>query len=385
VDEAKFQMPREDDEYEFDTLWCRRGIYKGLPYILMVKEGQTSKIEALSLVRNLLYSYNLRKELYHNTVPSAFFAWYKGWAELHDFAYFDFLVNISSNTILDERCISELYRQSLKSSSCAVSSRVKVNTSTHQWSLGNLFNNAHRMDDQVRHSHQSQVTHKVTPTPNACQMLKVCEETCGPQVLKNIKDRRPSPMSNIVKQMCSTLEEDDMMMYASSEVTTQQSVHAITYTRPSTTLPEFLAERQNLAFSYCAINLAIIRDTQIHWFERLSSGAELLAWCLPILSLAIIVNFLRAAALAQNIPVLFVLSAIVVLPWMYAVTSAMRLARSWEARLRHLLGFLIMAVAGPFIAIYAVASAVFNLHHVGQRKCKSRRPSATTKIMYSGV
>ncbi|THW92525.1 hypothetical protein D6D17_08412 [Aureobasidium pullulans] len=386
VDEAKFQIPHEDDEYEFDALWCRRGIYKGLPYILMVKEGGTGKVENLNLIRNLVHSYNLRKESYQNTAPSAFFAWYKEWAELHDFASFDFLVNVSSNTALDERCISELYRQSLTSStSVAISSRVEIEPSTYKWSLGNLFDNAHLMYDQVRQSHQSQFTHKVNPTPDACQMLKVCEETCGQQILEDIKGRHASPMSNMVKQMCSTVDEDDMTMHASSGITTQQALHAVTYVRPSITLSEFFVERKRLAFLTCAVNLAIVRNSQTHWSERLSSGAELLVWCLPMLSLAIIVNFIRAAAVAQNIPVLIVLSAVVVLPWVYGFTSAMWLARSWEARVRYVLGFLIMAVAGPFVAIYAVASTVFNLHRIRQRKSESRHPSATTKIMYSGV
>ncbi|THW17547.1 hypothetical protein D6D24_03849 [Aureobasidium pullulans] len=386
VDEAKFQIPREDDEYEFDALWCRRGIYKGLPYILMVKEGGTAKVENLNLIRNLVHSYNLRKESYHNTAPSAFFAWYKEWAELHDFASFDFLVNVSSNTALDERCILELYRQSLTSStSVAISSRVEIEPSTYKWSLGNLFDNAHLMYDQVRQSHQSQFTHKVNPTPDACQMLKVCEETCGQQTLEDIKGHHASPMSNMVKQMCSTVDEDDMTMHASSGITTQQALHAVTYARPSITLSEFFVERQRLAFLTCAVNLAIVRNSQTHWFERLSSGAELLAWCLPIFSLAIIVNFIRAAAMAQNIPVLIVLSAVALLPWVYGFTSAMWLARSWEAKVRYVLGFFIMAVAGPFVAIYAVASTVLNLHRVRQRESKSRHPSATTKIMYSGV
>ncbi|THV73974.1 hypothetical protein D6D28_02877 [Aureobasidium pullulans] len=386
VDEAKFQIPHEDDEYEFDALWCRRGIYKGLPYILMVKEGGTGKVENFNLIRNLVHSYNLRKESYHNTAPSALFAWYKEWAELHDFASFDFLVNVSSNTALDERCISELYRQSLTSStSVAISSRVEIEPSTYKWSLGNLFDNAHLMYDQVRQSHQSQFTHKVNPTPDACQMLKVCEETCGQQILEDIKGHHASPMSNMVKQMCSTVDEDDMTMHASSGITTQQALHAVTYARPSITLSEFFVERQRLAFLTCAVNLAIVRNSQTHWFERLSSGAELLAWCLPIFSLAIIVNFIRAAAMAQNIPVLIVLSAVALLPWVYGFTSAMWLARSWEARVRYVLGFFIMAVAGPFVAIYAVASTVLNLHRVRQRESKSRHPSATTKIMYSGV
>jgi hypothetical protein len=216
-------------------------------------------------------------------------------------------------------------------------------------------------------------------------MLKVCEETCGQQILEDIKGHHASPMSNMVKQMCSTVDEDDMTMHASSGITTQQALHAVTYARPSITLSEFFVERQRLAFLTCAVNLAIVRNSQTHWFERLSSGAELLAWCLPIFSLAIIVNFIRAAAMAQNIPVLIVLSAVALLPWVYGFTSAMWLARSWEARVRYVLGFFIMAVAGPFVAIYAVASTVLNLHRVRQRESKSRHPSATTKIMYSGV
>jgi hypothetical protein len=140
-------------------------------------------------------------------------------------------------------------------------------------------------------------------------MIKICEETCGLRVLGETKQRRASPMSNIVKQMSSSLEEDDMM-YGVPEVTTLQAVHAVAYTRPATIFSEFFAYHQRIAFSICATNLAVICNKQMHCFERLSSVAELLAFCLPIFSLAVIINFLRSAALQQNIPVLFVLSAI---------------------------------------------------------------------------
>jgi hypothetical protein len=386
VDEAKFRMPRGDQDPGFDSMWCRRGIYKDLPYVLMVKEGATKKAEVLDLARNLLYSYNLRKESYFNSVPSAFFAWYKEWAELHDFASFDFLINVASDTLLDEHCISQLYGQSLKDPTCAgFLSRVEIDSCSPRWSPGNLFSNSHLMYDQVRRSHQTQITHNVSADLSACHMIRICEETCGLRVLGNIKERRPSPMSNMVKQICSSLEDDDMM-YELPEITTLQAVHAVTYARSSTTISDFFTYRQRVAFSTCAANLAVICNKEMHWFERLSSAAELLAWCLPILSLAIIVNFLRSAALQQNILVLIVLSAVVVSPWIYAVASALWLARSWNARLRYLLGFLILILAGPFIAVYVVVSTVFRLHRLRPEQPKRRRSSTVpTQVQSSDV
>ncbi|KAH0399593.1 glycosyltransferase family 2 protein, partial [Aureobasidium melanogenum] len=376
VDEAKFQMPRDGPDAGFENMWCRRGIYKGLPYILMIKEGMTNRVEFVDLIRNLLHSYNLRKESYHNSVPSAFFAWYEEWAELQDFASFDFLVNVNSETLLDEHCISQLYQQALKNPACAgVSSRVEIDSRSSGWSVGNLFSNSQLMYDQIRQSHQTQIMHKASVSPSACQMLRICEETCGPQVLEEIKKRRPSPMSNMVKQICSSTEEDDMM-YGPPEVFALQAVHAVTYARSSTTLSDFLIQRQRIAFSTCATNLAILCNNEIHWFERLSSAADLLAWCLPICFLAIIINFLRSAVLGQNIPVLIVFSAIVALPWAYGIASAMLLAHSWEGRLRHLLGFCILVLTGPIVAIVVVVSTVFNLHLLRREQPKRRRSSA---------
>jgi chitin synthase len=206
-------------------------------------------------------------------------------------------------------------------------------------------------------------------------MIRICEETCGLRVLGDIKKRRPSPMSNMVKQICSSLEEDDLM-YEVPEITTLQAVHAVTYARAATTFSDFFTYRQRIAFSTCATNLAVICNKQMHWFDRLSSAAELLAWCLPIFSLAVIINFLRSAALQQNIPVLIVLSAIVVSPWLYAVASAMWLARSWTARLRYLLGSLILILTGPLVAAYVVVSTVFKLHRLRPEQPKRRRSSA---------
>ncbi|KEQ76570.1 hypothetical protein M436DRAFT_69544 [Aureobasidium namibiae CBS 147.97] len=386
VDEAKFQMPRNDQEPGFDTMWCRRGIYRGLPYVLMVKEGVTKKAEILDLTRNLLYAYNLRRESYFNPVPSVFFAWCKEWAELHDFASFDFLVNIAPDTLLEEHCISRLHMHSLKHPTCAgVLSRVEIDFCSSKWSPLNLFSNSQLMYDQVRHSHQTQIMHKASVDANSCQMIRICEETCGLQLLKDAKERRPAPMSNMVKQICSSLEEDDMT-YGVPEINIMQAVRAVTYARSATTFSEFFAQRQRIAFSTCATDLAVICNSQMHWFERLSSAAELLAWCLPIVSLAVITNFLRSAALAQNIPVLIVLSAIFVSPWLYATITAMRLSQSWDARLRYVLGFGVLILTGPFVAIYVVFSTLLNLHRLRPKQPKRRRSSTrATQVQRSNV
>ena len=386
VDETKFQMPRNKEEPGFDAMWCRRGIYKGLPYVLMVKEGVTKKADILDLTRNLLYAYNLRKESYSNPVPSVFFAWCKEWAELHDFACFDFLVNVAPDTCLQEDCISQLYRHFLKNSTCAgVLGRVEIDCCSSKWSPLNLFSNSQLMYDQVRHSHQTQVMHKASVDASACQMIRICEETCGLQLLKNARDRRPSPMSNMVEQICSSLEEDDMT-YGTPEINTMQAVYAVTYARSANTFPEFFAQCQRRAFSTCATNLAVICNSQMHWFERLSSAAELLAWCLPIISLTIVINFLRSAASAQNIPALIVLSATVVSPWIYAVASAVWMARSWSACLRYLFGFLILMLTGPFVASYVVVSTLLNLHRLGSEQPNRRRaPTVTTQIQHFDV
>lgn len=386
IDEAKFQMPRDGPDAGFDNMWCRRGIYKGVPYVLMIKEGTPNRKESLDLIRSLLHAYNLRKESYYNPVPSAFFTWCEEWAELHDFASFDFLVNVNSETSLDEHCISHLYQQMLKNPACAgVSSRVEVDSRSSRWSVTNLFSNSQLMVGQVRQSHQTQIMHKASVSPSACQMLRICEETCGPHVLKEIKKHRPSPMDNMVTQICSFTEEDDMM-YGAPQVTTLQAIHAVTYARPSTTLSEFLLQRQQFALSTGVTNLAILCDNQMHWFERLSSAVDLLAWCLPACSLAIAINFLRSAALQQHIPVLIVLSAIVALPWTYAVASALWLARSWEGRLRYLLGFCILAFTGPIVAVIVFVSTVFGLHRLRPEQPKRRRSSAiTVQIQRSDV
>ncbi|KAI5249104.1 hypothetical protein E4T42_05416 [Aureobasidium subglaciale] len=378
IDEAKFQIPCEGQNAGYDNLWCRRGIYKGLPYVLMIKEGVTSKTETLDLIRNLLRSYNLRKESYHNSVPPAFFAWYQEWAELHDFASFDFLVNASSDSLLDGTCIAELYNQFLEHPDCSsISSRVEVDYHTSRWCAGNLIDNACLVHEQLRYAHQSQITHRVISNSGACQMIKICEETCGPQILEDNKRRRPSPMSNIATRISAIVEEDDAL-YGAPEVISRQAVYAVSYTHPTNIFSDFLSQRKRLTFSTCAINLAVLRDSQMGWFERLSAVAELMAWCLPVVSLAIMINFLRSAALQQNIPVLIVVSAVVALPWIYAFASAMWLARSWDARLRYLLGFCFLAIAGPFIAIYTVISTFINLHHVRPGERKRRRYSATS-------
>jgi hypothetical protein len=365
IDEARFRMPREDEKYEFDTMWCRRGIYKGLPYVLMIKEGATHKIETFDMIRNLLHSYNLRKQSYHNSVPDVFFAWIREWAELHDFISFDFLVSIDCDTSLDERCISELYRQTLRDSMCVgVSSRVQTDPVPHPWSIGSLFENNQHMYHQSQQASSSRIMKRATTTPRACQLIRICEETCAPHILGEIKSRRPLFMSNVSKQIRFLVEENDMMMSVAPEFSIRKAVHAVALTRPSTSLLEFFSKQRQLALSACAVNISTIGNNQTSLFQKLLAATEILTWCLPFFSLALIINFLRAAALGKNVPVLVVISVIVAGPWFYSFACAMRLADSWRQRLRHLIGFPVLVVASPFVAIYAVASALLNLHHL---------------------
>ncbi|KAJ9623090.1 hypothetical protein H2203_006023 [Taxawa tesnikishii (nom. ined.)] len=360
---------------EPNTLWCRRGYYKGIPYILTVKQNNRGKRDGLIMVRNLLYAYNNRNTR-ENTYSPAFFNWCREWAESNCFSTFDWLVGTDADTIFEPGCIAELYRQSLMDPSCVgTCGLIKVGFRTGKWKFWNLYQNAEYIRGQMlRRLHQSYATHRVTCLPGACQIIKVCEETCGPKIMEELFGYYPRPMDNIIQKIRSLAGEDRNyvvnMMMAAPNINTRQAVRAVAYTDPPTSLSVFLSQRRRWTLSTCANDLIVIRDPKMKWFERMSSCADLLTWFLPVFILATVANFLKAAIEHHNVPLLVGLSSVVFLPWLYTFISVLWVPENWEERLQYLLGLCFLATTGPFMTALVISYAIKNSHVFGWGKTR---------------
>lgn len=363
-------------DHERNTLWCRRGYYKGIPYILTVKQNNRGKRDGLIMIRNLLYAYNNRETADLSYFSSEFFDWCAEWAQTNRFPTIDWLVGTDADTLFDPGCIAELYRQCLLDPSCVgTCGLIKVGFRTGNWTFWNLFQNAEYIRGQMlRRLHQSYATHRVTCLPGACQIIKVCEQTCGPKIMDELFGYYPRPMDHLIQKIRSLAGEDRNyvvnMFWASPQINTRQAIHAVAYTDPPTSLSVFLSQRRRWTLSTCANDIIVIRDPKMKWWERVSSIADLLTWFLPIFILATVANFLRAVILHHNVPLLVGLSSVVFLPWLYTFVSVLWVPRTMTERLQYALGLVFLAVLGPFMTALVIAYAIANSHVFGWGKTR---------------
>ncbi|KAK8209123.1 hypothetical protein M8818_003818 [Zalaria obscura] len=375
-EEHEFKGAYAGWNHERNTLWVRRGYYKGFPYICTVKQSNRGKRDGLIMVRNLLYAYNHRKEFNRHSFSPEFYDFCRTWGEINDFEKFDYLVGTDADTLFEKGCIAELYRQTLMDPNCVgTCGLIKVGFRTGKWSFWNLYQNAEYIRGQMlRRLHQSYATHRVTCLPGACQIIKICDETCGPKIMDELFGYYPKPMDNLIQQIRSLAGEDRNyvvnMFFAAPTINTRQAIRAVAYTDPPTSLSVFLSQRRRWTLSTCANDLIVIRDNRMVWFERLSSIADLMTWFLPVFILATVANFLKAAILHHNVPLLVGMCSVVMLPWLYTFISVIWVPETMEERLQYLAGLLFLALLGPFMTALVIGYAIKNSHVFGWGKTR---------------
>lgn len=187
-----------------------QGSYKGVPYFCIVKEQNQGKRDSLIVVRSFLYKFNLRIDNPRHIFSQAFFSSMTSWLERDaDIGIVDHLVGMDADTIFDTDCISELLKESRYANTVGVCGYVVVDFSRSNWNLWALYQNAeYTIAQGLRRLHQSIATKKVSCLPGCCQLLKICETTCGDEVLIRLFGYHPTPLDGMLKQIRATASED---------------------------------------------------------------------------------------------------------------------------------------------------------------------------------
>lgn len=187
-----------------------QGSYKGVPYFCIVKEQNQGKRDSLIVIRSFLYKFNLRTLNPQHIFSRAFFNAMTGWLERDaQVELVDHLVGMDADTVFDTDCISELLKESRYPNTVGVCGYVVVDFSRGNWNLWALYQNAeYTIAQGLRRLHQSIATKKVSCLPGCCQLLKICEYTCGDKVLIELFGYHPIPVDGMLKQIRATASED---------------------------------------------------------------------------------------------------------------------------------------------------------------------------------
>jgi chitin synthase len=186
------------------------GSYKGVPFYCIVKEKNKGKRDSLIVIRSFLYKFNIRHTNPGTIFSRRFFQSMVHWLS-RDVGVntVDHLVGMDADTVFDTDCIFQLLKESKYPNTVGVCGYVAVDFSNGNWNLWSLYQNAeYTIAQGLRRLHQSIATKKVSCLPGCCQLLRICEYTCGDRVLIELFGYHPSPSDGILKQIRATASED---------------------------------------------------------------------------------------------------------------------------------------------------------------------------------
>lgn len=195
---------------QFMDIEICKGYYKSVPFYCIVKEQNQGKRDSLIVIRSFLYKFNVRASNPSSIFSPYFHSSMTSWLE-HDVGadQIDHLIGMDADTVFDKNCISHLLKESRYPNTVGVCGYVAVDFSGGNWNPWSLYQNAeYTIAQGLRRLHQSVATKKVSCLPGCCQLLKICEYTCGDRVLVEKFGYHPAPVDNMVKQILATASED---------------------------------------------------------------------------------------------------------------------------------------------------------------------------------
>lgn len=173
------------------------------------------------------------------------------------------------------------------------------------WNPWRLYQSAeYTIAQGLRRLHQSIVTHKVSCLPGCCQLLKICEETCGPEVLIERFGFCPTVQDSLLKHIRATASEDRNhvchMLSARPSSQTRQALAARAVTDVPNTWAVFLSQRRRWTLGATSNDLLLAFAPGVQWFERILAIVNVVTWVVNPFILACIASFVIACLCESN-------------------------------------------------------------------------------------
>ncbi|KAI1773662.1 glycosyltransferase family 2 protein [Hypoxylon cercidicola] len=356
---------------------CTRGMYKGIPYFCIVKQQNQGKRDSLIVIRSFVHNFNLRHQRPKVIFRPEFFK------AMTDFLVNDagmnhceFLVGMDADTVFAKDCISNLLKESHYPGIVGVCGYVAVDFSTNKWNIWSIYQNAeYTIAQGLRRLHQSVVTKKVSCLPGCCQLLRVCDETCGDFILVQEFGYHPRPTDGIIKRIRATASEDRnhvcLMLMKFPKAKTRQALRAYAYTDVPHSLSVFLSQRRRWTLGATGNDLMLLMESSIrfNWWERLVALCNVLTWCLNFFVIASL-GCMIYAFMHQPFWIIMIFASIMFLPLTYYVCLAVWLCRTWVERGQYLIGLAFFTTCGPFINIGVTLYACIYMDNFGWGKTR---------------
>ncbi|CAG9993575.1 unnamed protein product [Clonostachys byssicola] len=352
-----------------------KGFYKGLPFCCIVKDQNQGKRDSLIVVRSFLHKFNHRRANPEHIFSPRFFDYMESWLGKDvDVDYIDHLVGMDADTVFDTDCISQLLKESKYPHTVGVCGYVAVDFSGGSWNLWSLYQNSeYSIAQGLRRLHQSIATKKVSCLPGCCQLLRICEYTCGDKVLVELFGYHPKPLDGLLKQIRATASEDRnhvcLMLTTHPEAQTRQALRARAFTDVPHSWSVYLSQRRRWTLGATSNDLLLSLSWHCQWWERILAFSNVLGWCLNVFIIASIACMV-VAFMSQPWWIILAFASVMIVPLCYYLVMTLWLPRSLKEKMQYLAGLFIFVVFGPFVNITVLLFAVWNMDSFGWGKTR---------------
>ncbi|KAI1393199.1 glycosyltransferase family 2 protein [Hypoxylon trugodes] len=354
-----------------------RGIYKGVPYFCIVKQQNQGKRDSLIVARSFVYNFNVRhsqpKVIFN---PDFFKAMTDFLVKDAGIKHVEFLIGMDADTVFAHDCISHLVTEAHYPNTVGVCGYVAVDFSTHKWNMWSIYQSAeYTIAQGLRRLHQSLCTKKVSCLPGCCQLLRVCEETCGDFILIQEFGYHPKPTDGIIKRIRATASEDRnhvcLMLMTFPKARTRQALRAYAFTDVPHSLSVFLSQRRRWTLGATGNDLMLFIESSIRFnlWERIVAFCNCLTWLLNFFVIASLACMIYAF-MHQPFWVIMIFASIMIIPLCYYVGLAVWLCKNSLERRQYLLGLAIFTTCGPFINICVTFYACIYMDNFGWGKTR---------------
>jgi chitin synthase len=311
-------------DYKTNIIEIYKGIYKNIPYLLIVKLTNYGKRDSLVIVRRLAYLYN-ENIVTHPLISEELIKYTRMYFEEIFTTKIDYIIGIDADTQYEYDCSYELIKQiEFENDDTIVGcvGIVDIDLSINKYSFGVLYQYAEYMFAQLlKRQTQSRITHKVNCLSGCNQILKICAETCGDKILSRF-NKLPPYDANIFDHIRSYASEDRNhvclihSMYPHTK--TIQAIKAIALTRVPTTIDVFISQRRRWSLGALSNDMLLIYLPGITFVERISACVNLITYSVNPFIFIATVTFLYSLITSPSY-LMLLLSIVMIIPFGYAL------------------------------------------------------------------
>lgn len=341
------------------------GFYNNIPFLLFIKNKNYGKRDGLVLIRRLLYLYNQKIDM-NLMISDELLHFVKSYLAIYFDDIVEYIIGTDADTVFERNCTNELIKKiesNRKTVGCV--GFVNISHECYQFSPFTLYQNAEYIYAQcLKRQQQSELTHKVNCLSGCVQILKVCGETCGDNILSRF-NFKPPESANIFDQIRSYASEDRnhvcLMLSEFPYVETTQSLYANAFTKIPMNFEVLFSQRRRWNLGATTNDLLLLTSPNILFYERLSALANILTFVLAPFILVATAVFIKTIIEYPSMLMLY-LSIIIMIPFFYSITIPLFVKRmTFREGMYYVMSYLFYVLTNSFMNIILYTYAILQM------------------------